>query len=308
MIELHRVPEFAYTDGFVDVNGIRLHYVDYGGLGEPLVALPGLIQSAHAFDPVASLLAPHMRVLALDFRGRGQSDWGPPERYRIDQYLRDLRGFLAALQIERCSLIGTSLGGFVARLFATAHPERVTRLVLNDCAIGGTVAGVHKVSSRPALAPADFADLDEVVAWFFSDRPGLARLDRFTQRTWASHYVTAGENGRLRFRCDPAVIRLAESMAKQFAALPRTSVEAELAWEHAKRLTMPLLIVRGSLSEVIATETVNRLTEVLPNARCVEIAGVSHSPTLYEEEARAALAEFFQVPMEHSLEAHAHSA
>jgi pimeloyl-ACP methyl ester carboxylesterase len=284
-----------YTDGYATVSGLRLHYVDYGGQGETLIALPGLIQSARAFDSIAPLLVPHVHLMALDFRGRGQSEWGPAERYRIDQYLKDLKGFVAALGLGRMALIGTSLGGFVARLYATAHPDRVTRLVLNDCAIGGNLAGVYQVSTRPSHAPAEFAHIDDAVDWFLADRPGLARLDKETQRTWVAHYLAPGDTGGWHFRCDPAIIRLARSLAQQFAALQRPAVETELAWEHARRLTMPVLVIRGALSEVIASETVSRLTQVLPKARCVDIAGVSHSPTLYEEEAQAALLEFFGV-------------
>jgi pimeloyl-ACP methyl ester carboxylesterase len=290
------MPRFTYQDGFVTVSGLRLHYVDYGGQGETVVALPGLIQSAHAYDSIAPLLAPHFRFLALDFRGRGASDWGPPERYRIDQYLRDLKGFLAALNLERMALIGTSLGGFVARLFATAYPARVTRLVLNDCAIGGALSGVCRVSARPSHAPQEFASIDEAVAWFQADRPGLDRLERGLRREWVAHYLTRTESGGFRLSCDPTVIRLANSLAGQFQMLERPSIEMELAWEQARRLTMPLLILRGELSEVIANETTERLTRLLPNARSVDIAGVTHSPTLYEEEAQLALAEFFGVP------------
>jgi pimeloyl-ACP methyl ester carboxylesterase len=289
------MPRVPYQDGFARVSGIRLHYVDYGGQGQNVVALPGLIQSAHAFDSIAPLLAPHVRLLALDFRGRGASDWGPPERYRIDQYLRDLNGFLAVLRLERVALIGTSLGGFVARLFATAHPDRVTRLVLNDCAIGGSLAGVCRVSERPSQAPQEFTDIDEAVTWFQSDRPGLDRLEPVIRREWVMHYLTQTGSGAFRLSCDPAVVRLANSLASQFMMLERPSIETELAWEQARRLTMPLLILRGALSEVIAHETAERLTRLLPNARCVEVAGVTHSPTLYEEEAQRALLEFFGI-------------
>jgi pimeloyl-ACP methyl ester carboxylesterase len=289
------MPRVNYQDGFVTVSGLRLHYVDYGGQGEAVVALPGLIQSARAFDSIARLLVPPMRLLALDFRGRGASDWGPPEGYRVDQYLRDLKGFLSALNLERVALIGTSLGGFVARLFATAYPGRVTRLVLNDCAIGGALAGVCRVSARPSDAPPEFPSIDEAVAWFQSDRPGLERLEPGLRREWVTHYLTRTERGGFRLSCDPAVIRLANSLASQFRVFERPSIETELAWEHARKLTMPLLIVRGALSEVIANETAERLTRLLPNARSVDVPGVTHSPTLYEKEAQLALMEFFGI-------------
>ena len=71
----------VYQDGYVSLPGQRLHYVDYGGAGEPVVALHGLIQNAHAFDGIALALVPHKRLLALDLRGRGGSDWGPPDYY-----------------------------------------------------------------------------------------------------------------------------------------------------------------------------------------------------------------------------------
>ena len=172
---------------------------------------------------------------------------------------------------------------------------RVQKISVQNCAIGGSLAGVYQVSTRPSHAPAEFTHIDEAVEWFLADRPGLARLDKETQRTWVSHYLTPGETGGWGFQCDPAIIRLARSLAHQFAALQRPAVETELAWEQARRLTMPVLVIRGALSEVIASETVSRLTQALPSARCVDIPGVSHSPTLYEEEAQAALLEFFGV-------------
>src|SRR6516165_7521217 len=73
-------------ESYVTLPGMRLHYVDYGGHGEPLVALHGFVQNARAFDAIAPLLVPHVRLLALDVRGRGDSDWGPPDGYRWSHY------------------------------------------------------------------------------------------------------------------------------------------------------------------------------------------------------------------------------
>ena len=286
----------AHQDCYVVVRGLRHHYVDYGGAGEVIIALPGLVQTARAFDSVAPLLVPHVRLIALDFRGRGETEWGPPERYRFDQYLKDVREFINLLGFDKVGFIGTSLGGFVARMFATAYPARVTRLILNDCAIGGNVAGMLRVGARPATAPEEFASLREAVEWFHATRPGMDRMDAETQKEYVSHYLKATPNGGLCFNCDPAVVRMAEALVRQLLGFQRTDLESKVAWEQASRLTMPLLMIRGALSDVIAPATVARMQQVLPHAQSVEIPGVSHSPTLYEPEAQAAIRDFFGIP------------
>jgi pimeloyl-ACP methyl ester carboxylesterase len=272
---------------------LRHHYVDYGGAGEVIIALPGLVQTARAFDSIAPLLVPHVRLIALDFRGRGETDWGPPERYRFDQYLKDVREFINLMGFEKVGLIGTSLGGFIARMFATAYPARVTRLILNDCAIGGNMAGLLRVGARPATAPNEFASLQEAVEWFHATRPGMDRMDAETQEEYVSHYLKAAPGGGLCFDCDPAVIRMADGLVNQLAGLRRTDLESKVVWEQASRLTMPLLLIRGALSDVISPVTIARMQEVLPHAKSVEIPGVSHSPTLYESEAQSAIRDFF---------------
>src|SRR5579871_6359028 len=97
-------PAVAYRDGFVTLADVRLHYVDYGGKGEPVVALPGLFQNAHAFDAIAHLV-PGRRLVALDMRGRGGSDWASPDTYWWSWYLRDLQRFLTTLKLTPCAII-----------------------------------------------------------------------------------------------------------------------------------------------------------------------------------------------------------
>ena len=89
----------AHKDGYVQLPGMRLHYIDYGGSGETIIALHGLIQNARAFDAIVPALVPHVRLIALDLRGRGGSDWSPSDSYRWTYYLNDLRGFFQALRI-----------------------------------------------------------------------------------------------------------------------------------------------------------------------------------------------------------------
>src|SRR5690242_12457235 len=118
---------------FVTVNGLKLHYLDFGSSGQPpLVCIHGLSGNAHAFDGLAPHLVGSYRVIALDVRGRGDSDWGPPGDYNPSVYVSDLAVMLDTLKIDNVSLIGTSMGGIISMMYAGGYPERVARLVLND--------------------------------------------------------------------------------------------------------------------------------------------------------------------------------
>jgi esterase len=292
------VPKLTYIDRYVTVRGLRLHYVDYGGGGPVVVAVPGLIQNAHAFDAIAPLLCPRFHLLALDLPGRGESDWAPANAYQVGEYLMDLKAFVTALNLRRIALVGTSLGAVVARLYATAHPFRVTRLVLNDCVIGGNLDGVFQVSTRSLRAPQEFADFSEALSWFSSERDGLERLDDQSRSAWVGHFLRRAAGGRLRFNCDPLVIRLASRRAHQLLTREQSMFSRqEVQWQQARRLRMPVLVLRGARSEVVLPDAVERFMRIVPLARCVEVAGVGHCPTLYEPEAQKAVVEFFDIPL-----------
>lgn len=117
--------------GYVTVNGVRLHYLDWGGAGEPLILLHGLGTTAHVFDDLAPRLTDRFRVLALTRRGHAGSDH-PESGYTIAQTTDDLRGFMDALGIGRADVAGHSLGGAEATRLAVEHPDRVRRVVYLD--------------------------------------------------------------------------------------------------------------------------------------------------------------------------------
>ena len=284
----------SYTDGYVDVRGLRLHYLDYGGNGETVVALHGLLQNAHAFDAIAPVLVPHVHLIALNLPGRGDSEWAPASRYCLPQYMLDLRSFLTKLGAPQYALIGTSLGGWMARTYAIAHPERVFRLVLNDCASSADVYAVYRTVKRMAEAPREFPTIRAAVNWFLAER-SLDHLKRDALVAWVGHYLTQTGTGRLRFACDPLVLRLAMSRITRRAS-SIDSLQQPLAGvplEQARRLTMPVLILRGARSEVISRLAVTRFLRILPKAESVEVPGAGHSPTLYEPAAQEALRAFF---------------
>ncbi|SFD45613.1 alpha/beta hydrolase fold [Roseivivax sediminis] len=109
---------------FTSSDGLSLHYEDEGD-GLPLLCLAGLTRDHHDFDYVA----PHLtgvRLIRPDYRGRGQSDWGPPETYAIPVEARDAVELLDHLGIERAAILGTSRGGLIAMVLAATAKDRLS--------------------------------------------------------------------------------------------------------------------------------------------------------------------------------------
>ena len=119
------------TDQYVDLNGLRFHYRDWGGSGRPAVFLHGLASNSHIWDMVAPLLAEHFAVVALDQRSHGESA-GPDDGYDFATIAGDLRLFIEALGLERPLLVGHSWGGNVALELATTHADGAGGLVFVD--------------------------------------------------------------------------------------------------------------------------------------------------------------------------------
>jgi pimeloyl-ACP methyl ester carboxylesterase len=122
-----------HRSGFITVNGIRLHYLDWGGNGEVIVLLAGLGNTAHVFDDLAPRLSDQFRVYALTRRGYGQSDH-PKSGYDTATLVEDLRAILDTLGIKQVNLVGHSFAGDELSGFAARYPDRVGKLVYLDAA------------------------------------------------------------------------------------------------------------------------------------------------------------------------------
>ena len=145
----------AHKSGFVTANGIRLHYLDWGGLGPVLILIHGGLDNAHVFDDLAPALTNHFRVIAYDLRGHGRSDAKGP--FDTSTRTEDLRGLMDRLSITKAHLAGWSLGGNDITAMAGAHPERVDSIVYLEGAYdwgGPPLADAFKSLPIDSLAPA----------------------------------------------------------------------------------------------------------------------------------------------------------
>ena len=275
------------SDKFVNANGLRLHYIDYGNDGAPwVVCVHGLTQNAHNFDALAPHLAAKYHVISIDVRGRGDSQWGPPTEYLPQNYVTDLAKMLEELGVTRASLIGTSMGGVISIMYAGGWPERVERLVLNDIGPEIDPVGLARIAAYVGGAPERFKDIGEVVKYYQENYPPMAKLADDVVADQVKWSVKPAADGALQWKMDPNVRRpLRGGTAQQRFDL----------WVPYARIACPTLIVRGADSDVLDRATASRMCKVLKRAKVVEVPGVGHAPSLTEPESLGAIKEFFGV-------------
>jgi len=269
-------------DIFVQANGLRHHLVARGSPGAPVVVMiHGLAGQAHTFDGIANLLAERYHVYALDVRGRGESEWGPPDQYGTDTYVADLEAVREALGLQRMSLVGTSMGGTIAMYYAARFAERVDRVVLNDVGPEIAAAGVARIVTYVTGAPEMFADMKAVTKYHRQHYgASLGGLSDEQVTEFARYNVRKSDTGIYVWKMDPAI----RKAAGQAAAMD--------PWDALRGIRCPVMVLRGAESDLLSPECAARMAAELPGLRLVEVPGVGHAPLLIEPAARKALEEF----------------
>lgn len=269
-------------DVFVDANGLRHHLVARGMPGSPIVVmLHGLTQQARVFDGIGAALAATNHVYALDVRGRGETEWGPPGEYTIDTYVADLEAVRMALGLERVALVGTSMGGLIAMQYAAAYPQAVTKLVMNDIGPDIEPEGGARVMRMLTSAPAAFTDLRAVAKYYRDENaPVLGKRGDDEVLEYARWHVRKADVGVYTWKMDPAV-RTAP-----------VSAPAVAPWDAFRAVECAVLVIRGAESDILSAATAAKMAESLAECRVVEVPGVGHAPSLLEPEAAAAVKDY----------------
>ncbi len=237
----------------VRVFGANLHYVDAGS-GSVVVLLHGLADDVGVWESVMPALAAKHRVIALDQIGFGRSD-KPLLGYRAGTFVDFLDGFLNELKIDRASLVGNSLGGWIAANFALAHPERIDRLVLCDAAGYAAVPKTMDPRALNALRLASREDIRYLGPLTFHNKRFYEDVDlAFKQR------VTAGDNY--------TVNQLLDSMIRGEDAL-----DGRLGAIHK-----PTLIVWGREDKLIPLNFAERFHKEITGSRLEVIDDCGHMP------------------------------
>ncbi len=257
-------------------DGLDLHLLEWSEAGVPLLLLHGFGNEAHIWDDFAPEVAPYYRTLALDHRGHGESSWDPERRYDLDTLVRDVEAVTAALDIERLVLVGHSLGGRVATLFAGRHCERMAGLVLVDIGPELDVRGVTRIRMEAESgAEVSFESID-AYARLLSLHYAAARPHALLRM--ARHGVRERDDGRFVPRTDPALRGAGGgNQDPQEAEARERRIIAE-QWEALGRIPCPTLVVRGAASDVFAPETADKMVEeVLRQGHLAVVAQAGHS-------------------------------
>lgn len=260
---------------FTTCDGLSLYWRDYGDPASPatpVLCLSGVTRNSKDYHDLASRLGDRRRVVCLDYRGRGRSDYDPDWRnYDPRVYLQDVRHLLAVAGLARVIVIGTSLGGALGMALGVLAPGSLAGVVIND--IGPTVSG---------------DGLGRIIAYIGTDRPQpdwptatahvrslFPNLSFKTDQAWATvtrNTYRQGDDGLLHFDWD---VRLAEALKRN-----RTAVDLWPMFRSLRRI--PVLAVRGGISDVLSEETFARMKAEKPDLRQVVVPDCGHCPALDE--------------------------
>jgi pimeloyl-ACP methyl ester carboxylesterase len=247
------------------LQGVELHALHWGDDAlPPLVLLHGGGANAHWWDHVAPRLAQRFHVVALDFRGHGDSDH--PQTVVAGAFDQDLEAMLVHLDAGPVTLLGHSMGGGIALSYVAREVAReaarepripVCALIAVDVAAGASP--VARRGARLALAlRRTYATREEAIARYRFLPPSRHAREELREAI-AAHSVERQPDGRYGFKFDP-----------RWFSIPGRTRPALTA------VSCPTLILRGSESTLLTAEGARKLVAELPDARCVEIEGAGH--------------------------------
>lgn len=276
-------PEKQYSDGYwQSSDGLRLHYRDYAGDTDrpPIICIPGLTRNTRDFETLAERLSPKWRVICVNLRGRGESEYAKDSTtYTPAIYVADLERLLNELGLRRVIMIGTSLGGLVTMALAAAAAWRLVAVVLNDVGPVVEEEGLARIrsyvgrnSSWPTWVHAARA-LAELHGGVYPDYA----LTDWLRMAKQAYRVTSG--GRIVPDYDRKISDNVMATAPTIDLWPLYDALA----------LIPTLVVRGALSDILSDATARAMVVRSNNAALVTIPRVGHAPTLCEPEATAAI-------------------
>lgn len=266
-------------------SGRRIHVTDWGDPHDPripLLGLPGYARNAKDFTHIAERLAPR-RLVSLDYRGRGRSDYETDwQAYDPRGLVDDIRQVAIATGLHRFVAIGTSLGGILAMGIAVAMPGALAGAVLNDVGPAALTGGAEYLidyMGRDRPVPDWSSAVEEL-------RRNIPDLSLRTDEEWlafARNTFKLGDDGLLHVDWDPAIVRPLRTGATRSVDL----------WPLFRALRpLPVLAIRGGASMLLSAETFDAMAAAHPRLQQLTLDGVGHAPSLDEPQAREALDAF----------------
>lgn len=268
----------------------RMAYKEWGDPDNPdvLVCVHGVTRVSDDFDALAAAMADRYRVICPDVVGRGRSSWlKDPKHYVVPQYVSDMVTLIARLNVPQVDWFGTSMGALIGMGLASLPESPVRKMLMND--VGPTL-------NFEALARiGDYIGQDLQFDSYEQGRAYIRSISApfgpHTDDEWdklARDVLRQGQDGRWRRHYDLSL------------ALPFKSLTADAAkqgeaalWAAYDAIRCPVLLVRGSESDLLSRETARQMSERGPRAKLVELAGIGHAPTFMHADQIALARGFF---------------
>ena len=281
------VSEGFTEHGLRTADGITLSFRSYGSRFSkrlPVLCLAGLTRNAKDFHDIALALAPERRVVSLDARGRGRSDYD--DTYSNYSLVREVGDVLTLISQEfetPCIIIGTSRGGLQAMILHGVRQDMIAGIVLNDIGPELEPAGLKRIVDYLGIPPDPLESWDDAVAALkATNATEFADLGDDEWLAWAQRT----------FRDDDGVPILDYDVKLRDATLEAGPMPADF-WPQFRGLhDTPTLMLRGENSDLVSVETVQKMRRAKPDMTSVTVKGRGHVPFLDEPEARAAILSF----------------
>ena len=257
----------AYTESFVEIDGLQLHLQDYGTSGKPpMLCVHGGGANAHWYDFVAEGFNADYHVRAVDLRGHGDSEWhdSDPPNYNYTRHAADLHELTQKLDLRDFILIGHSMGGMVSSVYAATYPGRAKALIVVDSNLVMTperIASFQAVADRPAR---DYATQEEFIATY-RVRPGASTAPAAALRHLARHSGRRFDDGRWRHKVD----------RRTYAN--REPVDSYGLWN---RIKIPALLMKAGNSVRMTPESIVEIKSRAPQVKTTVVPDADHHITL----------------------------
>ena len=270
-----------------------LHNMTYKEWGDPknpavLLCVHGVTRVSDDFDSLAAVMSDRYRVICPDVVGRGRSSWlANPLGYQLPQYVSDMVTLIARLDVAQVDWFGTSMGGLIGMGVAALKDNPIRKMLLND--IGPTInyAALMRIAEymgKEVRFPTFEAGVDYI-------RTIAAPFGPHSDEQWhklAGDVLRQQKDGQWIRHYDPALALAFSSFTEESAA----QSEAAL-WAIYDAIQCPVLLVRGSESDLLSRETADLMTQRGPRAALTELAGIGHAPTFMQPEQIALARDFF---------------
>lgn len=277
--------EFSCTT----LDGLTIRGRDYGARSAdniPLVCLPGLTRSTRDFDEIATIIsqdpdAPR-RVLSLDYRGRGQSDYDQNwKNYSPTVEANDILNSISAAGMTDVSILGTSRGGIIAMLLGSLRPGILKGVMLHDIGPSIDITGLIKIKTYLSRMPTpqNWQDAAEILRTVHKGSfPGFQDDD--WQR--AARLTFAERNGKPFIDFDKNLIKTLDNISPD-------SVTPNLWPQFLSLRSIPLLTIKGGISDLLSAKTLELMDRAHPTMKSVTVNNEGHVPSLMGDETRAAI-------------------